>query len=174
MPYKDKEKQREYTKKYHLLRYARNREKMLLYKRKYRLENPEKIKIMKHKYYLKRKEYFQEKARQYYQSHREDIRAYKRLYAHSTKNRFISYKKSARERGYVFRLLFSDFERIFNSPCHFCNLNIAKGIDRKNNNIGYILQNCLPCCKQCNYMKRDLSYKDFLSHVSLIRGNLNL
>lgn len=37
----------------------------------------------------------------------------------------------------------------------------ANGIDRINNKLGYLIDNCAPCCKICNSAKGELSIKDF-------------
>ncbi len=44
----------------------------------------------------------------------------------------------------------------------------ANGIDRKNNNIGYTLENCVSCCDICNYMKSTYSELEFLTHIEKI------
>ena len=41
----------------------------------------------------------------------------------------------------------------------------VNGIDRINSNLGYILENCTPCCTICNYLKMDLDKEEFLTHV---------
>lgn len=46
---------------------------------------------------------------------------------------------------------------------YFCN-----GIDRINNEVGYTFSNCVPCCSLCNYMKRGLSFFDFMNHIHKI------
>ena len=38
---------------------------------------------------------------------------------------------------------------------------IYNGIDRKNNGKGYTEDNIVSCCKQCNFAKRNMSYKEF-------------
>lgn len=45
---------------------------------------------------------------------------------------------------------------------------LCNGIDRVNNDIGYTLSNCVPCCSMCNYMKRGLSSSEFINHVHRI------
>ncbi len=42
------------------------------------------------------------------------------------------------------------------------------GIDRMDNNIGYVLSNCVTCCGQCNIFKLNLSITDFLIHINKI------
>lgn len=44
----------------------------------------------------------------------------------------------------------------------------VNGIDRKDNTIGYNLNNCLPCCINCNKMKLTLGYDEFLKHIEKI------
>lgn len=52
------------------------------------------------------------------------------------------------------------------------------GIDRKDNTRGYTVDNCVPCCKDCNTIKMTLSFDAFmqkikriyLNSVNLIRG----
>ena len=39
------------------------------------------------------------------------------------------------------------------------------GIDRKNNNVGYVLENCIPCCCFCNYSKRRFSQEEFFQKI---------
>jgi hypothetical protein len=45
------------------------------------------------------------------------------------------------------------------------------GIDRRDNSRGYVIDNVLPCCKRCNWAKRDLSESDFLDLVARIHGH---
>jgi len=42
------------------------------------------------------------------------------------------------------------------------------GIDRKDSSVGYTEKNCVPCCKKCNWMKRDLSITDWLGQMKKI------
>lgn len=39
------------------------------------------------------------------------------------------------------------------------------GIDRIDSSVGYIPDNCVPCCSKCNSSKSDMSYEDFRQHV---------
>ncbi len=50
---------------------------------------------------------------------------------------------------------------------------MANGIDRINNNKGYIIENCVPCCKRCNLMKSVLSEKEFYAHIEKILNYRN-
>lgn len=99
---------------------------------------------------------------------------------------FGSYKSAAKKRNLSFKLNEQEFKKLIYSNCHYCNkspeqkvkskksLIIVNGIDRKNNDNGYELNNCLPCCKICNHAKHVLSYEQFLNLVNSISKNLKL
>ena len=76
-----------------------------------------------------------------------------------------TYRKDARIRNLKFSLSREEFKNIIFKNCHYCNdipstlaINKSKnptsilynGIDRINNEIGYELTNCVPCCTDCN------------------------
>ena len=42
----------------------------------------------------------------------------------------------------------------------------TNGIDRFDNQFGYESTNSVPCCEQCNKIKRDLSGQDFLNLIN--------
>jgi len=78
----------------------------------------------------------------------------------------------------------SDVQDLIFQNCHYCGsepsiprkgwqkttgaIILTNGIDRKNNSIGYIKENCLPCCTRCNYMKREMNYEEFLTYIGKI------
>lgn len=39
---------------------------------------------------------------------------------------------------------------------------------RKNNSVGYTLENCVPCCGICNKMKMNLDFDTFIEKCKLI------
>lgn len=53
------------------------------------------------------------------------------------------------------------------APCYYCNRYFHKkmGIDRKNNNLGYIIKNCVSCCRFCNTAKLNKNIDDFKSWI---------
>lgn len=96
---------------------------------------------------------------------------------------FAGYKKSARNRGYIFELSREEFDRITNLPCHYCGgepNNVFKdrhrregdvvynGVDRKDNTLGYTSDNCLPCCRMCNRAKDIFDYDQFIAWVKRV------
>ena len=53
--------------------------------------------------------------------------------------------------------------------CFYCGANEGRcGLDRKDSRLGYVFDNCVPCCLRCNRMKTNLSVCDFLEHVKKI------
>lgn len=60
----------------------------------------------------------------------------------------------------------AEFDIIKQLPCYMCgkeNTNChTNGIDRINNNDGYNVNNCLSCCGDCNYMKRNYKFDEFI------------
>lgn len=85
----------------------------------------------------------------------------------SIKSRFTEYLSGSRKRSLVFELTFEEFEYLVTSKCHYCGQD-GHGVDRKDNSIGYTLENCLPCCSMCNFMKQDYTYEDYISQCLLV------
>ena len=70
----------------------------------------------------------------------------------SLNRRYNKYKSSAKERNHEFYLTKYEFETLIISNCAYCGKQ-GGGIDRIDSKIGYLLGNCLPCCKRCNNKK---------------------
>ena len=99
-----------------------------------------------------------------------------------------SYTASAKRKGFVFDLTKEQFVVITSSNCYYCGIEPSKtyntkkangglivrgsytynGIDRIDSTIGYIIDNCVPCCKNCNYAKNDMSVEEFDSWLKRI------
>lgn len=97
------------------------------------------------------------------------------------------YKKSAGIRNLSWELSEDDFFSLIEKNCHYCgdapslfshrssSFNggfVHNGIDRVDNTLGYTKENCVSCCKNCNYAKRSLSYSEFLDLVRKVYNNL--
>lgn len=85
-------------------------------------------------------------------------------------NNYSNYKSCSKERKKEFNLTKEQFNKIVKQNCYLCGGNNSKGIgiDRFNNDIGYTLDNCKPCCSYCNFMKKNIDYNDFLIQVKNI------
>ena len=99
-----------------------------------------------------------------------------------------SYRYGAFSRSLEFHLEQQDIFNIVTKPCYYCgqekSMNYThknkkgvtslltyfgyNGIDRLDSSKGYFLNNCVPCCKQCNVMKMDYSEKDFIDKIKKI------
>lgn len=98
--------------------------------------------------------------------------SFRRLFSH--------YMSNANKRRIDFSLTDSDFRSIINQSCYYCGKEpsqtvksyptgkdflVYNGVDRVDNSIGYTLENCVPCCKMCNWTKRDMSKKEFIAWI---------
>lgn len=80
------------------------------------------------------------------------------------------YKKlilDAKRRHLEFKITHDEYLNFFNTPCHYCG-DICNGIDRKDNNIGYLLNNIVTCCSTCNFIKHTMQYEAFLIQINKI------
>lgn len=105
---------------------------------------------------------------------------------------YRSYKQGAKNRGHSFDLSFEEFNSIISCNCAYCGelpkeadgeLLIKRGdthqptiryngVDRVNPELGYSIDNCVPCCPKCNYMKGTLQKEEFLFHIEKIHNFL--
>ena len=134
------------------------------------MKNPILVKAQKARYYQKHKEQMLANSKEYAEKNWESVKKTKKKFRQSPKGRLYSYQQSAKTRGYEFSLNSDDFENLLKENCHYCGKQNANGVDRKNNDIGYLINNVVACCSTCNYMKRDLSYDDFKEHLIKIIG----
>ena len=94
-------------------------------------------------------------------------------------------KSDATRAGREFTLPFEWFKHMIHAPCHYCgaedrnSINVASktpgrflvkdfrynGLDRLNNDLGYVIQNCVPCCFICNRAKNSMVYQDFIQWI---------
>lgn len=88
-------------------------------------------------------------------------------YRWSGAGKIAEYRASAKWRGYECSLTDEEFHAFFSLECFYCGLP-GGGIDRYDNNVGYILENCVPCCRHCNYAKRDRTVTEFLAWIDAL------
>lgn len=101
---------------------------------------------------------------------------------------YNDYQQHAKKRGYDFKLTKEEFESLTKIKCHYCGslpknikkarngreIYIYSGIDRMDNTKGYLIENCVSCCKICNTFKMKLSVQEFLNHIKKIYNYNNL
>ena len=88
----------------------------------------------------------------------------------SIEGKFSFLRGRAKRKNFEFTLTKIDFAHLISTPCVYCgelqeNFN---GVDRINSNKGYTKDNCVSCCKLCNYMKNKYSEEIFKKHVDKI------
>ena len=102
---------------------------------------------------------------------------------------YKNYKNAAKKRNYEFNLSLEEFSNLIEQNCFYCdskpNMTYSygnkyknnavdysnfkyNGVDRINNSIGYIISNCVPCCKICNNSKSTLSETEWLNWIKVI------
>ena len=96
---------------------------------------------------------------------------------------YRNYKRGALTRGLVFELNTEDFAVLTKKDCFYCgaapaqthkNLErymgsyVYNGLDRVRPTEGYTRANTVPCCGVCNFMKRTMSYEEFISRCQRI------
>lgn len=85
-----------------------------------------------------------------------------------------SIKEGAEIRGLDFLITDEEAFTLIESPCHYCGL-IEKhrynGIDRVQNNVGYIPGNVVACCRWCNHAKGTRDVEDFLAWLKWVAGS---
>lgn len=92
---------------------------------------------------------------------------------------------------------FDDFFKMSLMPCHYCGIKSSKkledrtnekadgkllsstivdcnGIDRLDSDLGYTVENCVPCCKYCNTAKNTMPVDEFLSWIGRVYKFNNL
>jgi hypothetical protein len=85
---------------------------------------------------------------------------------------YAIYRDRAIKKGLEYSITKDEFNVITAKECYMCGKqnthSHTNGVDRYDNNIGYTIDNCRPCCGECNYMKREYSYQDVFDKFMLI------
>jgi RNA polymerase subunit RPABC4/transcription elongation factor Spt4 len=98
---------------------------------------------------------------------------YAKKYNSKPKIKYARYKKQSKRDKKIFNLTYQQFYKIVTSKCHYCGSDDNIGIDRKNNKIGYIINNSVSACWKCNALKGSKTYEEFLIQIKLIYENLS-
>ena len=99
------------------------------------------------------------------------------------------YKRSAKRKNHSYNLSDDQFKKLTSGNCYYCGASPSRvrsnggrahaaytynGIDRKDNNLGYTLENSVSCCFTCNDWKSNMPYDDFLLHIEKIHSNMGI
>jgi hypothetical protein len=166
--------------------YERNKEKILKKSAEYTAAHKEEKAARDKRYALEHKEQLQKYHKEYRESHKEANAEYQKQYRVKNKDKLDEYKKAphirykvyqsnARVKDRNFNLTEDEFIQISTQPCIYCgeysdtyNGDPFNGVDRVDSNLGYSIDNCVPCCATCNRMKMDLDVNDWVSKMKQI------
>ncbi len=107
-----------------------------------------------------------------------------KAYESSVKYIFRTYKSHANKRNLLFELSFEEFCKLTNGNCYYCGckpkqklkrnsyLLLYNGIDRLDNSQGYIINNCVSCCGECNSAKGIRNDQQFFEWIEKVYRNM--
>lgn len=82
------------------------------------------------------------------------------------KTRYTDCLRHARYKSLEWFISFEDYINLIKQKCFYCEGPLPEtkvGLDRKNNNIGYTLDNVVPCCRYCNQLKSNIfNFSEFV------------
>lgn len=98
-----------------------------------------------------------------------------------------NYRTRAKRKKISFSLSIKLFMDLVKQDCYYCGAkpsNFLKkkrmnggitynGIDRVDNSLGYVKDNCVPSCEICNKAKRDLTAEEFTEWINRLLSNSN-
>lgn len=93
-------------------------------------------------------------------------------------------RRGAVERGHEWGLSFEEVQSMISQDCHYCGARPSNywfkegarqslfynGIDRVDNSVGYLPENCVTACKFCNLAKSRFPVQEFLDWLSFVKG----
>lgn len=96
----------------------------------------------------------------------------------SMKGRYNRAKQAAKRKGAGWTLSLRAYRTlIFPDKCHYCYGELPKdgsALDRKQSKLGYTIDNVVPCCKLCNWIKSDKLSYDEMCLISQLRRDPTL
>ena len=87
--------------------------------------------------------------------------------AKSEQTLFKFFVNKARGRGHTPNLTLEQWRSLINKPCVYSGhmTNGPTAIDRIDSTIGYTLENCVPCCGECNRAKGQMAHEEFITYL---------
>jgi hypothetical protein len=103
------------------------------------------------------------------------------------------YRRNSAKQDRPFRLSVEQFKALTSAPCFYCGFPPTKlcirmnkngtpgpewgryaynGIDRIDNDAGYVEGNCIPCCELCNRAKNSLGFDLFSRHLRAVYARI--
>jgi hypothetical protein len=89
---------------------------------------------------------------------------------------YKEYIKRSAKKDLEFALTKEQFQHLSSGNCFYCNKSNtsthSNGLDRKNNEVGYVVENCVSCCGECNQMKGSMSDTDFILNCQRVASHI--
>lgn len=105
----------------------------------------------------------------YTKNNKDKVRASNHKRVKTPLGQYKKYKFSASRFKKDFKLDEKFFKENQNKPCFYCGSYITNaltmGVDRIDSKIGYVEENCVPCCSKCNLAKFTYSAEEFIQHA---------
>ncbi len=77
-------------------------------------------------------------------------------YAFTLNGKFLNAKSQAKSRNIPWHINKEQYKALINNTCNYCTGQLpvkGVGLDRIDNNQGYVIDNVVPCCEACNSIK---------------------
>ena len=166
--------------------YQKHKDEISLKAAEYRQTHKEQKAAADKRYAQDNKEKIQQYQKEYRETHKLSNAEYQKQYRTKNKDRLDEYKKAphtryknyqrnAKQKNRNFDLSEDDFTEITKQSCIYCgeysdtyNGELFNGIDRIDSNLGYSMDNCVPCCATCNRMKMDMNVNDWIGKMKKI------
>lgn len=121
----------------------------------------------KRREYLRSKEKIKARVRKWQLENKDYVAAKNKKRSRSIKGRFSELTRRAKRYDISCTIPFIKYEEIIeHKSCHYCAEALPEagsGLDRKDNTIGYTIENVVPCCTRCNKMKNSyLTYNEMV------------
>lgn len=105
----------------------------------------------------------------------EHVSAYHKAKSSTDEHKFKHGVSAAKQRGLLWTVTFTEWQSLVkDNKCHYCygGLSVTgHSLDRKDNNLCYILSNVVCCCWPCNEFKRNmLTYDEMVAVVALLKA----
>jgi hypothetical protein len=88
---------------------------------------------------------------------------------------YASYRSRAEKKELEFAITHDDYKSIILQDCYLCGKKSTEtntnGVDRVDNTVGYTIDNCKACCKECNHMKNNHILDAFTEKIERIQDN---
>lgn len=148
---------------------------------KHNIQSKEELNSKTYARRAKKKDQYKTKRKEWELKNKDKLISYRKEYEkrvrdkpHSTLRRFNYSIRTAKDRQIIWKLSFDEYQILISRPCHYCSYQLGEavlkgcGLDRLDNQKGYILDNCVSCCAFCNFIKQDLLSADEMKKVAAL------